>query len=384
MFRNVLLAVLVPLAAGARETNTPPVILDYFYGTACPGCRHIQSHILPEFKERYEGLYVLNRYDTDVRTNAIRLMVYQKKLGIVTNEPVCIVVDYRYVLNGTVAVQLDLAKQVDKCLAARQEPGWKLPDPIRVDPDERYILEDRLRSFTPSAVAVAGLIDGINPCAISTLVFFMSLLAVARVRGWGLLAMGLSFCLASFVTYLAIGFGLLRVLYVFEGFPVVRAVVDVLMIVVLLFLGFLSFRDAFRYRKSGDPDDVTLQLPDTLKGKIHDIIRAEVRRRRGLLLIGGFVVGALVTGIESICTGQVYVPTLVLVIKSGKCASTAWPYLLLYNVMFIVPRVAVFVVTWFGLRTEALLGWSKRNVVPSKVLLGLFFVAMAVLLVVLR
>ena len=48
--------------------------------------------------------------------------------------------------------------------------------------------------------------------------------------------------------------------------------------------------------------------------------------------------------------------------------------------MFIVPLVAAFVVTYQGLKTERLLAWSKRNVVPSKILLGLLFVVLAVLM----
>ena len=61
-------------------------------------------------------------------------------------------------------------------------------------------------------------------------------------------------------------------------------------------------------------------------------------------------------------------------------AARAWGFLLLYNAMFIVPLVAVFVVTCFGLKTEVLLEWSRRNVVRSKILLGCFFLAMAVLI----
>ena len=102
------------------------------------------------------------------------------------------------------------------------------------------------------------------------------------------------------------------------------------------------------------------------------------------LAAGGLVVGTTVTALESVCTGQVYVPTLVLVAKEGGAASgRAWSYLLLYNAMFIVPLASVFTLTFFGLRTQTLLEWSKKNVVVSKVLLGIFFVAMAVLIAVL-
>lgn len=73
-------------------------------------------------------------------------------------------------------------------------------------------------------------------------------------------------------------------------------------------------------------------------------------------------------------------PTLVLVIKTGASVLRGAGYLLLYNVMFIVPLVAAFVVTYQGLKTEKLLAWSKRNVVPSKILLGLLFGVLAVLM----
>ena len=52
--------------------------------------------------------------------------------------------------------------------------------------------------------------------------------------------------------------------------------------------------------------------------------------------------------------------------------------------MFIGPLVAVFLLTYFGLKTRTLLDWSRKNVVISKVLLGLFFLAMAVFVAVFR
>ena len=178
-------------------------------------------------------------------------------------------------------------------------------------------------------IAGAGLVDGVNPCAISTLVFFMSLLAMAKVRGRGLLAMGLAFCLASFVTYLAIGFGLLRGLHMLRGFPLVQDGLRVAMLGLLLVLAFLSFRDAWRFARSGRPSDVTLQLPDRIKTRMH----ASMKRGLGFgsLALGGLVIGSLVTAIESVCTGQVYVPTLVLVARTGGPAGKAWGCLLLYN-----------------------------------------------------
>ena len=94
------------------------------------------------------------------------------------------------------------------------------------------------------------------------------------------------------------------------------------------------------------------------------------------LVLGGLLIGSAVTALESVCTGQVYVPTLMVVAKGGFSA-TVWAYLLAYNAMFVLPLVVVFVAVYLGLRTEALLRWTRREVVWAKVALGTLFVGMA-------
>jgi len=189
--------------------ETPPVVIDYFYEAGCADCYRVKNQILPDLKERFEGFYVLNSYDVGIKSNVIRLAAYHEKLNIVSNKPVMMVVDYRYVFNGFETIKAGVLKKIDECIAERQEPGWKAPVAIEVS---EKALQARMNGFTASIVTTAGLIDGLNPCAIASLVFFMSLLAVAKVKGRGLLLMGISFCLASFLTYTALGFGLLRAL----------------------------------------------------------------------------------------------------------------------------------------------------------------------------
>jgi hypothetical protein len=90
-----------------------------------------------------------------------------------------------------------------------------------------------------------------------------------------------------------------------------------------------------------------------------------------------------VTVLESVCTGQVYLPTLVMVIKSGIFDLRSVLYLLLYNTMFQVPIVIVFALTLQGLKTTELMSMSKKGVVGSKIALGVFFVLMALLILLL-
>lgn len=369
-------------ALRADEPEIAPVVVDYFYEPGCPDCLRVRDIVLPQLKERFDGLYMLNRYDVGVKSNVFLLIRYQTALAIHENKPVCMVVDYGRALNGFSAIERGLLASVEECVAERLTGEWKPPAPIlgARNPDIQ-LLEQRMKGFTLPAVLGAGLIDGINPCAISTLVFFVSLLSVAGIRGRGLLLMGASFCLASFLTYTALGFGLLRILHVCRGFPAAQHAVEMLMIVALAALAFLSFRDARRFRIYGNAKAITLQLPPAIKRRIHAVTRTGLAVRH--LLLGGLFVGVSVTALESVCTGQVYVPTLVLLLKSRRSVPAAAGYLLLYNSMFIAPLVIVFALSYRGLRAEKLIGWSKKNVVLSKISLGSLFLVLAALILVL-
>jgi len=91
--------------------------------------------------------------------------------------------------------------------------------------------------------------------------------------------------------------------------------------------------------------------------------------------VPGAVVVGLFVGVCSFgCTAGIYFSILGMLITEPTFGVL---YLLLYNLMFIFPLVVVFILTYFGLRTQTLLDWSKKNVVVSKVLLGVFFVILA-------
>ena len=70
--------------------------------------------------------------------------------------------------------------------------------------------------------------------------------------------------------------------------------------------------------------------------------------------------------LESLCTAQVYLPTIVFLTRALGMRMAAVAYLLLYNVMFILPLVGILAMTYFGLRSETLgemlrSDWRLRN-----------------------
>ncbi len=367
--------------AAARPEAMARAAIEYFFEAGCPECERIKREILPELDRRYSTYCMVAPLDISSETNYLRLVAYQKRFGIRKNEPVSMVVGGTEMLNGFDAISGSLFPAVDRAIAAALDAGPSAP--AESPPSDAWgLLGERVRGFTLAGVLAAAAVDSINPCAMATLVFFMSLLSSARMGVRRMLLAGGAFVAACFATYFAIGFGLFRVLYLLVGVSLLRLAVDAVMIAVMAVFAFLSFRDAWRYHRTGRAADVSLKLPAGIERRIHEIMKRGLRKRS--LVIGGLGIGAAVTVLESVCTGQVYVPALVLMIKSGQSIWLSAAYLVVYNVIFVLPLAAILGLTCAGLGTPALVDWSRRNVVFSKVLLGLFFAGMIAIIFAIR
>ena len=349
----------------------PPIRIEFFYEPGCDDCDQVRTQVLPDLTRWFGGRLLILDRDLGELTNYARLVQLQQSAPTQLNAHVFMAVEGGPLLQGYDEISGGLTNAIVSRLIS---PPPSPPGGGGVEPSSR-LLEKRFAGFRWTGVALAGLVDGLNPCAFSTLVFFMSLLSVARVRGRMLLAVGVLFCLASFLTYFALGLGLLRVLHLMAGFQWVRTVFEWAMVGLLLVLSALSFRDARRFAVRQDPGSVVLQMPETFRRLTHRWLKRGMTARH--LLAASFGLGVGVTALESVCTGQLYVPTLVFMLKSGPMWSTGLPLLILYDFCFVLPLVAVFGLTWAGLRFAQLMKWSIRNVVISKILLGLLFLVLA-------
>ena len=226
-------------------------------------------------------------------------------------------------------------------------------------------------------VLFAGFVDGFNPCAFSIVIVLAGVLAAGGRRRRARLLGGAAFCAGSYLTYMAMGFGLLSAFRALSGLDAVRDALFAVLSLTLLVLSVLSFRDAWRYRAARVPAVITLQLPDGVKRAIRAVAEASWA---GPAVVGtGLLCGFVVTLLDSLCTGQVYVPVLAMLARDAR-SFRALVLLALYNLAFIAPLVAVFVLAAKGADSARMSRWSKRNVVPSKVILALVFALLAALL----
>ena len=233
----------------------------------------------------------------------------------------------------------------------------------------------RFNTFGTLAVASAGLLDGINPCAFATIVFFISYMSlVGRGRNEMLVAGG-SFAAAVFVTYLLLGMGLLKFLSFLNEFSTIAKCVYLLAAIGTFALAFLSLYDAYK-AKQGKVKEITLQLPKSLKQRIHKVIREQTRTSG--VIIGALVIGFAISALELVCTGQVYLPTITFVMGVEGMRAHALAYLILYNLMFIVPLLVVFGFVYWGTTSMQLGGVLQRHQMPVKLGTGVTLFGLAI------
>jgi cytochrome c biogenesis protein CcdA/HEAT repeat protein len=264
-----------------------------------------------------------------------------------------------------------LADLLSTTLRLAQDDSWTMLDQVEIAA-AREEVDLRYQALTLPVILVAGLIDGINPCAFATIIFLLSYLQIARRTPREMLMVGIAFISAVFIAYLAAGLLLYEVLSALNNrFAGIQRWMNFGFASLALVAAALSFRDSYRAR-GGRLDEMTLQLPGFLKSRIRGVIRTGAKARH--FVIAAFVAGLVISLLELACTGQVYAP-IIFQIQQGRLDAIGW--LATYNLAFIAPLVVIFLLAYGGLRSETLIAFQKRHTTSVKFALGVMFVVLA-------
>jgi cytochrome c biogenesis protein CcdA len=360
----------VPTSVPTPTPVPEPIYIAYFTDAGCQGCARTDND-RPVIEERYPQV-VVQLFQMEEEENSLLNECLCAKYGVPEEKrlstPMLFVGDD--VLIDTEADLNSLLAVVDKYATTGAEPTWN-------DCDLEQAEEARIARFKKWGVFVilgAGLVDGLNPCAFATLVFFISYLAFTGRRGRDILFVGVAFAAGVFLTYFLVGLGVFEAVQSLKFFPLLGRWVYLITALLCTVLAIFTFRDFFRARQ-GRTSEMTLKLPDGLRKRINQVIRENAR-------VEAFVAVALITGcvvslLELACTGQVYLPTIAYVTTVPELASRAVFYLLLYCLMFILPLVVVFMLSYFGTTSEQLGLFLVRHIVTIKILTALVFVGLA-------
>ena len=189
-----------------------------------------------------------------------------------------------------------------------------------------------------SIIQILGLaaVDAINPCALAVMVIvLMALLMQNQEKKKKVLAGGFMFTLAVFILYFLYGLIMIQFFshaipeagkysfYIFKAFGVFA-----------ILLGILNIKDFFAYKPGG----LATEMPVKMRPKMRLLIKRITSPG------GAFVIGLIVTLFLLPCTIGPYIIASVELSTLNFLKTIPW--LLLYNIIFVLPMIAITLVIY--------------------------------------
>src|SRR5574342_1413238 len=228
-----------------------------------------------------------------------------------------------------------------------------------------------LPSITLPTVVIATAMDGINPCAFTVLLLFITAMLATLQAGEQslgtirarLLSLGGIYIAAVFLTYLGLGVGLLKTLDFFTRqhlparFGALAAILFGLWMLKDFFLPDLGWR---------------LQAPSQIGTMAREMAK---KATVPALIVGGFLIGLCTVP----CSGAVYLGVLSLLALQPS-ALLGYGYLVLYNLIFVLPLVVILVAASARPTLKRLAHWNLHHKEWIRLALGGGVVVMGLLI----
>jgi len=363
----------------ADSTIAGVIDLVFYHSPSCRICARIDEITLSRLQELWGESLVIHHIDLNDQVGFMRLLETREHYGITESHGSFLIVVGDYVFQSTDQLYARLYHAVGNSLCSGSSTFMPTASADHPDTDT---VRDLLQSFSFWTVAGAGLLDGLNPCAFATIVFFISLLSYAGSTKRQILIVGSGFTFSVFVVYLLLGLGAFRALQALSAYTIIGDIVWGLTVLLLVVLVALSLRDTIQFYRTGQTRDAFLQLPRSSKQKIHAAMRRGLKTPN--LLLAAIGIGVTVTLFEAACTGQVYLPAIVLMLNDPLLSERAWLWLIVYNLLFIAPLLVIFALSYIGISSSSYANWSKHNYGKIRIALTLLFVLFLALLLVQR
>jgi cytochrome c biogenesis protein CcdA/glutaredoxin len=340
--RYALLLIVVVVWATCSLIVGASTTLVFFHETGCPHCAHTEAFlesILPEYPDLEIQRYELNDPGSLDLLDKL-LDAYDVEIGSV---PMIFVGDVAYI-GGTFyglydepystsgqAADMTLETAIQK--AIDEGAGSPLD---RVQESHSAGLAEGL---TIPAVIVAAAIDSVNPCTFAVLVLLLGTLIVAQRKGnRGLvLKAGFAFTIAIYISYFLMGIGVFTAI---QAAGVQKPFIIVVSCLAIA-LGVWNMKDYFAYGKW-----FSIEVPSRWRPMVKRLTSSVVS------VPGAFVVGILDSLFLLPCSSGPYIAILALLSKNTSRMEGIW-YLLLYNLIFILPLVIITLAVHFGFTTTA-------------------------------
>lgn len=328
------------------------VVVYFFYRQTCGECQKALV-FMEGFRERHPDV-IIRSYDLiDNASNQQLFQQFNTRYNVPFSPvPAVFVGDWELTDVESIELHLD-----DIVVQVAQNPNSTPPVPERTIPSLE--ISDSTQLTIP-LVIVAGLVDGINPCAFSVLVFLLvSIMAIGSKRR--VLEVGIVYIGAVFTFYFLSGLGLFALVQI-SGFSRIFALIAA---TVAFVAGAIMIKDALT-GGSGS----WLVIPESKKDTI-------TRYAKEATLPAAFVLGILVGMFELPCTGGIYL-AIISLISQKMTMMAGLPLLVLYNILFVLPLIIILAIVYFGLPPERIESWRTENRVIVRLGMGCLMIAIGI------
>ncbi|MDD5688406.1 MAG: DUF1573 domain-containing protein [Elusimicrobia bacterium] len=355
----------------SNKNLTIPITI--FDSVGCLFCIELEKNTIPLYEKKYNVKIELTKYPVSDPKNYSSLVLLEKKMGKTLNKiPVLFIGND--IIGGKEEIKKNLSFLIEKYI--------KLGGAKKIDiPSGEVKKSDVTSKLSLLPIVSAGLIDSVNPCAFATIIFLITYLnMVLKKQKYEILLTGMSFVVGVFVTYFLIGLGLLKFLQQINQILIISKIMYLLIGVLVLFVSFQHLREAIAIKKGTNIYDNTikLKLPNKLRWIIYTVI-TKLAALKYLIPIA-FLIGAAITILELFCTGQIYLPTIMYIIKLPNYHTQGILYLLLYCLLFVLPLIIIFFLFYYGLDIDLLEAAFRKKIFLIKILMSAFFLTLGIII----
>jgi len=339
--RKILLIILALLLVGIVSA-APQTQLSYFYSTTCSHCEAVAESGILNNVSQMENV-TLAKFEITSPLNREKYLDYVEKFNI------------------------DRAGIPFLVIEQKGEFSYLMGDGPIIEDTKEAIENFRPQNFgninivtgklTLWVVIISALIDSINPCAFGVLLFLMAVM-LSMGSSKRAFRSGMVYSFVIFIVYLAAGFGIMRLINSLNIIDSIKIFAGA----IVLIGGLIELKDFFWEGKG-----FSLKIPAGTKPTLEKYVHKGT-------LSALFILGALVALVELPCTGGIYLAILSLISEAGGVGIF---YLILYNLIFILPLIVITYVIYRGAKVESINNWVQKNKKFMRLAAGIIMLILA-------
>jgi cytochrome c biogenesis protein CcdA/arsenate reductase-like glutaredoxin family protein len=347
--RTLPVSPMSPPSPVSSVTSQGPGIIHFFYNPTCESCEKVLP-IIEQYAVSHPEIRI-EFDDLSNKTNIERFSLFRDRYpGELFYVPVVFMGDT--FLEGEENITNNFNSTVESYRT--NFSSGELP----VEP----VPAERTTSINPVVFLVAAISEGLNPCGLLVLALLLVSLMATGTRKM-VFFVGIAYICAFFIVRLLSGFAIFSIIQI----PGIAKVFTLAAAVIAIFAGIIQIKDGLSREQKP-----LLSIPASKKGLISSYMKEAS-------ILGGFIVGILVGIYGMACTAGIYITILGMLYKD---LTYGLLYPILYNVIVIIPLVAILLLVFFGLPPEKVNAWREESKSLLRLMIGIVMLLMGIIILI--